>query len=263
MRLHKGSYPEMDVSAINGGPDPNCFWTELKGVTQDCGRLPPVSDWTAGGTNGRIYFSAPSSVGNRALVPSGYDARHDGFGSLRAFAHTLHTEIVYGAFYEAYGAGAYTYNGHFMNVRIVRLHPSSGEVLETFPIDGMFPVTVVGQEVNANGDTFLASFDGNLPSVDPAFAWGMVADLALDSSDPAGKPVRVTFGSPYTFVVPTVFIAETQEFAFPQGWDSEADIPYFAYSAWAELLPCGDGATVTIRVDGGEPERLTFYHGCH
>lgn len=245
------------------GPDPTCFWTALRGVTQECGRLPPVSDWAASGTNGHILFSAPERVGNPARVPLGYEAWPEGFRPLAGFARTLQMELFTGSFYETYGALPRSYTGRFQNIRIVRLTPQSGEIVEAYPVGDSLPVTVVGQEANANGDTFRAAFEGDLPPLDPKFAWGIIADLVLDSGDPNGRPVRASVGAPYTFVVPTVFVVESGEYAFPLGWDSQAETPYFAYSAWVNTLPCGDGAMLAIQVDGAEPKRLTFYHGCH
>lgn len=249
--------------AADIGPDPTCFWTALKCVTQECGRLPPVSDWTASGTNGHIFFSAPERVGNPGRIPLGYEAWPEGFRPLAGFARTLQLELHTGSFYEVYGAPPRSYVGQFQNIRIVRLAPQSGEILEVYPIGASLPITLVGQEANANGDTFRAAFDGDLPPLDPKFQWGVIADLVLDSSDPNGRPIRASVGAAYTFFVPTVFVVESGEFAFPLGWESEAETPFFAYSAWVNTLPCGDGAMLMIQVDGGEPKRLTFYHGCH
>lgn len=249
--------------AADLGPDPSCFWTALQGVTQECGRLPPASDWTASGTNGHIFFSAPERVGNPARVPLGHEARPDGFRPMSGFARTLQVELSGGTFYAAYGAQPHSYSGQFQNIRITRLARDSGEIVEIHPAGNSLPVVLVGQDANANTDTFRASFEGDIPALDATFAWGVIADLVLDSNDPNGRPVRVSFGAPYTFVVPAVFVVESGEFAFPLGWESEADTPSFSYSAWVNTLPCGDGATLAIQVDGGEPRRLTFYHGCH
>ncbi|MGO1000767.1 hypothetical protein [Lysobacter sp. CA196] len=243
---------------------PLCFWTDLQGVTQVCEDPVPPSEWSAQGMNGHVFFQSPRTVGNVVRIPAGSETVPDGFRPLVGFDRTLQIEINGSSFFEAYGAFPDGYVGTVENVRIVRLSPSDGAVLETFPMAGTFPVTLVGQEANANDSTFRASFAGDLPPLDPAFAWGVLADLAMTTTASGGRPVQASFGGTYTFVVPTVFVVESDEYAFPLGPSENEEEPGFFYSAWMDVLPCSPpDARATIRVDGGPPLPLGFFHGCH
>ncbi|MGO1073570.1 hypothetical protein [Lysobacter sp. CA199] len=249
----------MAISATNADAgEPVCFWTDLQGATQECETPLPPSDWTASGTNGHIFFASPNTVGNPVQTPIGNEEPPVGFRAIVGLGHTLQTEVN-GEFYNAYGANPERYTGLFENIRIVRLAPD-GTILETTPMPGVFAVELVGQEANANTYTFRAGFSGMLPALDRAYAWGVLAELAMTSSDSGARPIRVTFGGTFTFEVPTVFVVDIGELAFPLGPVEEGGV---AYSAWINTLPCGDSAVATIRVDSGPPMPLRFNHGCH
>lgn len=251
----------MTISTNSGGAgEPICFWTDLQGCTQECDTPLPPSDWTASGTNGHIFFVSPNTIGNPVRIPAGSEQPPAGFWQMVGFGHTVQTEVG-GGFYDAYGANPEQYTGSVENIRIVRLALLDGAILETTPIPGVFPVELVGQESNANTYTFRASFSGTLPAYDPAYAWGVLADLAMTSNDIGALPIRVTFGGTYTFDVPTVFVVDTGKFAFPLGPQESGGI---TYSAWINTLPCSPpDAVVTIRVNDGPPLPLGFFHGCH
>lgn len=248
------------MTISSGAGEPICFWTDLLGCAQECETPLPPSDWTASGTNGHIFFVSPNTVGNPVRIPAGSEEPPQGFRQMVGLGHTLHTEVHEG-FHEAYGANPEQYTGTVENIRIVRLALLDAAILETTPMPGVFPVELVSQASNANTYTFRASFSGTLPVFDPDYAWGVLADLAMTSNDVGALPIRAAFGGTYTFDVPTVFVVDTGAFAFPLGpQDSEGIV----YSAWINTLPCSPpNAVATIRVDGGSPLPLGFFHGCH
>ena len=244
----------------NNAAEPVCFWADLQGTTQECDIVVPPSDWAAGATNGHVFIGSPNSVGNPIQFPPG-STTPEGFRELVGFERSLQTEVVMYPFYEAYGEYPHAFSGQMENVRIVKMSLTDGAVVATFPLVGAFPVTLLDQSVNANTYTFRAEVAGEWPELDRAYAWGVLADLAMTPKAPNLEPFRVSFGGTYTFDIPTVFVLNNDEYAFPLNPDYEDG--GFAYSVWVDSLRCGDGATVTISVDGGPPQQLVFYHGCH
>ena len=250
----------MSSDPSNGADEPLCFWTDLQGTAQECEIPIQPSDWAAGGENGHVFIGSPSTVGNPIRLPADSHTP-TGFRELVGFERSLQTEIAMYPFYEAYGDYPYAFSGTMENVRIVKLALQDGTALETFAIAGAFAVTLLNQDVNANGYTFRAEMSGELPVLDRAYAWGVLADLAMTPNTPQGRPFRVSFGGTYTFDVPTVMVLDINEYAFPVSPDYEDG--GFVYSVWVDSLPCGDGAELSISIDGGPPQRLVFYHGCH
>ena len=240
--------------------EPVCFWTDLQGTMQDCEILIPPSDWAAGGENGHVFIGSPPTVGNSVRVPADSHTPA-GFRELVGFERSLQTEVAMFPFYEAYGDYPYAFSGTMENVRVVKMAPQDGTILETFAMDGTFAVTLLNQDVNASTYTFRAEISGELPALDRDYAWGVLADLAMTPDTPQGRPFRVSFGGTYTFDVPAVLVLDINEYAFPVSPDYEDG--GFVYSVWVDSLPCGEGAAITISVDGGPPQRLVFYHGCH
>lgn len=242
-----------------------CFWTDFVATIEICGEDPPLSDWVGLGNNGFIGVTTPNTIGNEGGAYSGYSTPA-GFNNAPMTAHNLTVNIDQGSDFdtEFSSADPSTYSGTLTNLNILQLDPSDHSIIDTFPMAGSFSVASGGQPEGYFAYGYTADFTGTLPTFDPDFHWGFVADLDMTGD---GDPVSVEVSGSYVFAVEELIYVDsfspgTPVTMLPRGPVYDEDDFYIglAYNGW--FFPTCDTTTPVDFTLDGDPLVVPVEHTC-
>lgn len=246
------------LAADSGGAE-LCFWTELVLTTQECEQPPQPTGWSGWMDNFFSTATSPNTVGHGGRAFAGYE-RPPGFegddGGAVAFNSKLYAKTQNG-FSEIYGTFESHFDPEYSNLRIIKIDPATGETLETTPIAGNFPGTVMDQTTGLRAQSFWADFSGAMPALEPGFWYGFIADLTCTpnaGAPPGTNPFTVEVSGSYSFDVRTLSIPGAQQdyctFVGPRFDPDTAEYNGWSWAYNKYDQPCGGTEDVDGVYDG-------------
>lgn len=244
-----------------GTPGGNCFWTHNLIVIEDCDPPIPPTSWTGEGQNGFLGALSPNTIGVYSKAYDGY-VTPAGFNVEGIAWNNSMYAMTMDWFSSEYGGAAYNYTGTYENLRIIKMDESN-VVVDTIPIAGSFPVTVIGQDEGLRNYAFLASIVGTIPAYDSSFRWGFIADLELTNViDVGATPVNVEISGAYCYDVKTLSIEAADQAECIFGGPSLIEGEYAGLGwSYTAFPPCDTTTPLPATYDGS-PIIIPTHHSC-